>query len=108
MVPETNETGYGTIQEPSDINSSSIAVKPDTGESFVVRLKLRIKSEVNPRKTYLVLIGLFFVTGLVDSAAYNIWSCFVSMQTGMEQSTTLAKFPQRESSLDRKSLTHNR
>jgi len=39
--------------------------------------------DIEPQKTHLVLIGLFFVTGLVDSAAYNIWSCFVSMQTGV-------------------------
>ena len=83
MVSETNEAGYGTLQEPHEINSSPMTLKPDTDESFVLRLKLRMKSEVDPQKTYLVLICLFFVTGLVDSAAYNIWSCFVSMQTGM-------------------------
>jgi hypothetical protein len=30
-----------------------------------------------------VLIVGCFVTGLLDSAVFNIWSCFVSMQTGM-------------------------
>lgn len=29
-----------------------------------------------------VLIVGCFVTGLTDSAVFNVWSCFVSMQTG--------------------------
>ncbi|TFK98063.1 hypothetical protein BDV98DRAFT_553201 [Pterulicium gracile] len=29
-----------------------------------------------------VLILMCFITGLLDSAAFNVWSCFVSMQTG--------------------------
>lgn len=103
MVSESIEAGYGTIQEPSESNASPITLKPSTNESFVVRLKLRMKSEVEPQNTYLFLIGLFFVTGLVDSAAYNIWSCFVSMQTGMNQSLKLSWCSEWETSL-RKSL----
>ena len=29
-----------------------------------------------------VLILMCFTTGLLDSAAFNVWNCFVSMQTG--------------------------
>ena len=29
-----------------------------------------------------ILILSCFVTGLLDSAIFNVWSCFVSMQTG--------------------------
>lgn len=29
-----------------------------------------------------VLIVSSFITGLLDSAVFNVWSCFVSMQTG--------------------------
>lgn len=29
-----------------------------------------------------VLIVGCFATGLLDSAVFNVWSCFVSMQTG--------------------------
>ncbi|KIX05727.1 uncharacterized protein Z518_03699 [Rhinocladiella mackenziei CBS 650.93] len=30
----------------------------------------------------LILIVACFISGLVDSAVFNVWSCFVSMQTG--------------------------
>lgn len=30
----------------------------------------------------MILIVSCFVTGLLDSAVFNVWSCFVSMQTG--------------------------
>jgi hypothetical protein len=29
-----------------------------------------------------VLVTLFFISGLVDSVAFNSWNCFVNMQTG--------------------------
>lgn len=82
MVSERNDVGYGTVQAAEESNVSPIPQKLDTHESFSKRLKLRCISEIAPQRTHLILIGLFFVTGLVDSAAYNIWSCFVSMQTG--------------------------
>jgi Protein of unknown function (DUF1275) len=83
MVSETNEVGYGTIDEPPESNPSPLTLKPNIQESFGKRLKARMVSDIESQKTHLVLIGLFFVTGMVDSAAYNIWSCFVSMQTGV-------------------------
>ena len=83
MVSESNEAGYGTMQAPPESNASPVSLKPDERQSFSKRLKLRMRAEVEPQRTHLMLITLFFVTGLVDSAAYNIWSCFVSMQTGM-------------------------
>lgn len=30
-----------------------------------------------------ILLVCCFVTGLLDAAVFNEWSCFVSMQTGM-------------------------
>lgn len=29
-----------------------------------------------------ILLVACFISGLVDSAVFNVWSCFVSMQTG--------------------------
>jgi Protein of unknown function (DUF1275) len=83
MVSESNEAGYGTMQEPPESNAAPLSLKPDAEQSFTKRFKLRMISDVDAQRTHLILIGLFFVTGLVDSAAYNIWNCFVSMQTGM-------------------------
>lgn len=85
MVSESNEAGYGTMQDPPNNDSAGlpISLKPDSGHSFPKRLRLSMQAEVAPQKTHFILICLFLVTGLVDSAAYNIWSCFVSMQTGI-------------------------
>lgn len=30
----------------------------------------------------IILVILSFISGMVDSAVFNTWSCFVSMQTG--------------------------
>ena len=30
----------------------------------------------------LVFLVCYFVSGILDSSAYNAWTCFVSMQTG--------------------------
>lgn len=37
---------------------------------------------IDLRHADLVFLGCYFVSGLLDSSAYNAWSCFVSMQTG--------------------------
>lgn len=39
-------------------------------------------SEVSKSYTNWILVSLFFTSGLIDSVAFNSWSCFVSMQTG--------------------------
>jgi Protein of unknown function (DUF1275) len=101
MVSESNEAGYGTMQEPPESNGAPITLKPDGNESFPQRLKLRMQPEVDLRRTHLILICLFFVTGLVDSAAYNIWSCFVSMQTGTSYVKALLTIPLNASHTDR-------
>jgi Protein of unknown function (DUF1275) len=82
MVSESIEAGYSTMQEPQESNIPPIALKPHTEGSFLERFQLRMLSDIELSRAHFILIGLFFVTGLVDSAAYNIWSCFVSMQTG--------------------------
>lgn len=35
-----------------------------------------------------LLLVMCFVAGLVDSAVFNVWSCFVSMQTGKSLTRT--------------------
>ena len=35
-----------------------------------------------------LLLVMCFVAGLVDSAVFNVWSCFVSMQTGKSLTET--------------------
>ncbi|KIX09748.1 uncharacterized protein Z518_00829 [Rhinocladiella mackenziei CBS 650.93] len=46
------------------------------------RLVSRFTSDVDPRWADIILIGCFFVAGIVDGVAFNTYTCFVSMQTG--------------------------
>lgn len=39
-------------------------------------------AEINPHRTYLLLIICSFIAGLVDALSYNAWSTFTGMQTG--------------------------
>lgn len=48
-------------------------------------LALRWKQSVDTTHADLVCLLLCFLTGLCDSSAYNAWSCFLGMQTGMSQ-----------------------
>jgi Protein of unknown function (DUF1275) len=41
-----------------------------------------LKEEVNGAHTSIFLLVSFFTSGLIDSVAFNAWSCFVGMQTG--------------------------
>ncbi|KAM5353556.1 hypothetical protein ACJ41O_000206 [Fusarium nematophilum] len=45
-------------------------------------LSRRFTSDVDVRWGDILLLVCFFVAGLVDSAAFNMYGCFVSMQTG--------------------------
>ena len=42
----------------------------------------RFTTEIDTRWGDILLLICFFVAGLVDSAAFNMYGCFVSMQTG--------------------------
>jgi hypothetical protein len=37
---------------------------------------------ISLRHADLVFLVCYFVSGILDSSAYNAWTCFVSMQTG--------------------------
>lgn len=41
-----------------------------------------LTQEVNREWTDLILLMGCFATGLLDAAVFNVWQCFVSMQTG--------------------------
>lgn len=62
----------------ADLEASSSPAKPR--ESILAR---RWKQSVDPTHADLVCLVLCFLTGLCDSSAYNAWSCFLGMQTGM-------------------------
>jgi uncharacterized membrane protein YoaK (UPF0700 family) len=54
----------------------------------------------------LVLIGCFFCAGIIDSVSFNVYACFVSMQTGTFHDTSSTSVPLRpEASLMPSPLT---
>lgn len=57
----------------------------------------RFTSDIDTRWGDLLLLVCFFIAGLVDSAAFNMYGCFVSMQTG--QSTPYQSMTQSLTSL---------
>ncbi|PGH02036.1 hypothetical protein AJ80_08931 [Polytolypa hystricis UAMH7299] len=46
------------------------------------RVTKYFSKDVDRQWADLILIVACFISGLVDSAVFNVWSCFVSMQTG--------------------------
>jgi uncharacterized membrane protein YoaK (UPF0700 family) len=46
------------------------------------RLHRRLTAEIDAKWGDIILGGCFFCAGLIDSAAFNVYGCFVSMQTG--------------------------
>lgn len=50
--------------------------------SRLSRWKDHLSADVDESWADLILIVACFISGLVDSAVFNVWSCFVSMQTG--------------------------
>jgi hypothetical protein len=47
------------------------------------RLRRRLDAPIDPKWADIILLGCFFCSGLIDSMAFNMYGCFVSMQTGM-------------------------
>lgn len=48
-------------------------------------LAIHFATEIHSDRADVPMIACCFVSGLIDSAAYNAWTCFVSMQTGKPQ-----------------------
>lgn len=46
------------------------------------QVRQRLDAEIDAKWADLILLGCFFCSGLVDSMAFNMYACFVSMQTG--------------------------
>lgn len=46
------------------------------------QIRQRLDAEIDAKWADLILLGCFFCSGLIDSMAFNMYACFVSMQTG--------------------------
>ena len=76
-------TSQSALQENGGYSSRDISTPlkaPDDG--FRKRLHRRFTAEIDTKWGDIVLIGCFFCSGLIDATAFNIYGCFVSMQTG--------------------------
>ena len=67
-------TSVSSVSTVATGNASVLPKHPNTREHAVHHV-----SKVN---TNWLLVILFFTSGLIDSVAFNSWSCFVGMQTG--------------------------
>ena len=46
------------------------------------QIQQRLDAQIDTKWADLILLGCFFCSGLIDSMAFNMYACFVSMQTG--------------------------
>ncbi|KAF2716520.1 hypothetical protein K431DRAFT_278792 [Polychaeton citri CBS 116435] len=72
LLPSSNGTSTTTKTSTHDNNARSVGLT----------IRNHLAADVNVKYADIVLIIMFFVSGLVDSGAYNAYECFVSMQTG--------------------------
>ena len=68
------------VPSPSRSHCGSITDSPD---SLWTRANSHFGEEITLVHADLPMIACALVSGICDSSAYNAWTCFVSMQTGM-------------------------
>jgi hypothetical protein len=57
-------------------------IEDNRKQSSLSSVRDHFEAELTESWGDLVLIVCCFITGLLDAAVFNVWSCFVSMQTG--------------------------
>lgn len=90
----------GQIQPSSQMQSQPFSVSPSRNgstspainnampknsqkENMKTRLEQHLYTEITTEWADLVLIACCFVSGVIDSVAFDVWGCFCSMQTGV-------------------------
>ena len=78
------DTHQLTFQHERSVQIAAMSdIEDDEGSrSRLSAVRAYFAEEVTESWTDAILILSCFVTGLLDSAIFNVWSCFVSMQTG--------------------------
>lgn len=56
-------------------------------------LRRRLTAQIDTKWADLVLLSCFYCSGLIDSMAFNMYGCFVSMQTGTSHDLHLHQHP---------------
>lgn len=78
-LPTVPSEALPTTETSSPYNGST--TKPS--RSPWSSTKRYLQSEIAIQHADIPIVACCFVSGLCDSSAYNAWSCFVSMQTGL-------------------------
>lgn len=92
MAP-TNGNNQGVVTTDisptsTNVDSESQALNGHTANGNgkatprTTRFRRYMAQDVHEDWADVILIILSFISGMVDSAVFNTWSCFVSMQTG--------------------------
>ena len=68
---------------PTTEDRSPSASIPKPRKSAFQSAKSYLSNEISISHADIPIIACCLVSGLCDSSAYNAWSCFVSMQTGI-------------------------
>lgn len=81
--------GVTSPRQQHDVEANFSDNDNDNDDTLIKRQRLSStftqlwNESVDLQYTDLVCLVLCLVTGLCDSSAYNAWSCFLGMQTGM-------------------------
>lgn len=82
-LPIEMETPLSTeSSEKDDHNMTPETEFPRSSLPWSTRLVSRFTSDIDTKWGDVILLGCFLLTGMVDSVAFNTYSCFVGMQTG--------------------------
>lgn len=75
--------GVMNMSEHATVSRSTQDEEFDTSKSIGLRVIGRhLLSDIDTKRTDIVLIVCAFVSGLVDGTSFNAWGSFSSMQTG--------------------------
>jgi uncharacterized membrane protein YoaK (UPF0700 family) len=75
------DTAQSPLHENGGYPAKAPSSSPEDG-GLRQRLHRRLTAEIDTKWGDIILVGCFFCAGLIDSTAFNIYGCFVSMQTG--------------------------
>lgn len=67
----------------SDESSMDDSLEIHKKRNRLASWRRHLSEEADASWADLILIVACFISGLVDSAVFNVWNCFVSMQTGV-------------------------
>ena len=79
----TNNAAQNGSADPSEQERAPLlGNKANEGHALTERFHKHMTVNINKKWGDFALLGLYIITGLLDSSAVFIWGSFVSMQTG--------------------------